>query len=143
MMETKEYLCQAYRLDQKINSDLLEVSSLKEMATSVSAPPLKEQVQVSRNVSNAAFVRSIEKIMELERCIDEEIDLFVSLKEQIRSVISTVENTDERMVLKYRYVHNMSWEEIGCKMNVARSTVIRWHGRALQHIVMPKNPIEI
>ena len=32
-MTPKEYLRQAYRLDQKINSDLEEVNSLREMAS--------------------------------------------------------------------------------------------------------------
>jgi DNA-directed RNA polymerase specialized sigma subunit len=143
MMTIKEYLCQAYRLDQRINSDLQEVSSLREMATSIAAPPLKEHVQTSRNENDAPFVRSIEKIMELEHHIDEEIDLYVDLKEQIRSVISTVENTDERMVLKYRYVHNYTWEQIGNVFHVDARTVRRWHGKALLHVHLPINPIKI
>ena len=36
-MTAKEYLRQAYRLDQKINSDLEEVAALREMASSVSS----------------------------------------------------------------------------------------------------------
>lgn len=34
-MTAKEYLRQAYRLDQKISSDLEEVASLREMSASV------------------------------------------------------------------------------------------------------------
>ena len=55
----------------------------------------------------------------------------------------TVPDTDERMVLRYRYIHNMTWEQIGSELNADKSTVRRWHGNALAHVVLPDNPIKI
>lgn len=141
-MTPKEYLRQAYRLDQKINSDLEEVASLREMAFSISSPQLGERVQTSRSV-DAPYVRCLEKMIALEEKINTEIDLFVELKKEIRAVISTVEDTDERMVLKYRYIHNYTWEQIGNELHADARTVRRWHGRALQHVILPENPITI
>lgn len=141
-MTPKEYLRQAYRLDQKINSDLEEVTALREMASSVSSPQFGERVQTSRK-GDAPFVRCLEKIIALEEKINKEIDLFVELKKEIRTVITTVEDTDERMVLKYRYVHNYTWEQIGNELHADARTVRRWHGRALQHVILPENPITI
>ncbi len=141
-MTAKEYLRQAYRLDQKINSDLEEVAALREMASSVSSPQLSERVQTSRK-GDAPFVRCLEKIIELEDKINKEIDLLVELKKEIRTVITTVEDTDERMVLKYRYVHNYTWEQIGNELHADARTVRRWHGKALLHVVLPENPITV
>ena len=141
-MTAKEYLRQAYRLDQKINSDLEEVAALREMASSVSPPQLSERVQTSRK-GDAPFVRCLEKIIELEDKINKEIDLLVELKKEIRMVITTVEDTDERMVLKYRYVHNYTWEQIGNELHADARTVRRWHGKALLHVVLPENPITV
>lgn len=141
-MTAKEYLRQAYRLDQKINSDLEEVAALREMASSVSTPQLSERVQTSRK-GDAPFVRCLEKIIELEDKINKEIDLLVELKKEIRTVITTVEDTDERMVLKYRYVHNYTWEQIGNELHADARTVRRWHGKALLHVVLPENPITV
>ena len=141
-MTAKEYLRQAYCLDQKICSDLEEVASLREMASSVSSPQLTERIQTSKNY-DAPFVRSLEKIMELEDKINKEIDLLMELKKEIRSVITSVEDTDERMVLKYRYVHNYTWEQIGTELHADARTVRRWHGKALLHVVLPENPITI
>ena len=141
-MTPKEYLRQAYRLDQKINSDLEEVAALREMASSVSSPQLSERVQTSRK-GDAPFVRCLEKIIELEDKINKEIDLLVELKKEIRMVITTVEDTDERMVLKYRYVHNYTWEQIGNELHADARTVRRWHGKALLHVVLPENPITV
>ena len=141
-MTAKEYLRQAYRLDQKISSDLEEVASLREMSASVSSPQLTERVQTSKN-TDAPFVRALEKIMDLEERINKEIELLMELKKEIRVVITTVEDTDERMVLKYSYVHNYTWEQIGNELHADARTVRRWHGKALQHVIMPENPITI
>lgn len=141
-MTAKEYLHQAYRLDHKINSDIEELQRLREMSTSISSPAFGERVQTSRN-TDAPFVKCLFKIQELEQKIDAEIDLFVDLKKEIRSVIEKVENTDEQMVLRYRYIHNMTWEEIGDELHVDARTARRWHGSGLQTVILPENPIKI
>lgn len=141
-MTNKEYLRQAYRLDQKINSDIEEVARLREMASSISSPVLGDKVQTSRN-GDAPFVRSIEKILMLEEKINREIDTLVDLKQQMREVIAAVPDTDERMVLRYRYIHNLTWEQIGNELNADARTIRRWHGSALVHVVLPEEPIKI
>lgn len=78
-MKVKEYLGQAYRLDQRINSDIEELGKLREMSSSIASPCLEERVQTSRN-TDAPFVRSLMKIMELEDKINAEIDNLVELK---------------------------------------------------------------
>jgi len=141
-MNAKEYLRQAYRLDQRINSNIEEVSRLREMASSVSAPVMGDRVQTNKS-AEAPFVRCLDKIMTLEEKINKEIDLLVSLKEQMRDVINLVEDTDERMVLRYRYIHNLTWEQIGLELNADARTIRRWHGSALTHVKLPKDAIKI
>lgn len=141
-MTPKEYLKQAYRLDHRINSDIAELSRLREMSTSISSPSLGEKVQTNRN-TDAPFVKCLERIYSLEEKINEEIDLLVNLKEEIRSVIDMVSNTDERMVLRYRYIHNYTWEQIGDVLGADSRTVRRWHGQALGHVTLPENLLKI
>lgn len=141
-MTAKEYLSQAYRLDQRINSNIAEVDRLRQMSLSVSSPGLNEKVAVSRS-QDPPFVRYVHRIIELENRINAEIDIFVSLKEQIREVIDGVQNKDEQMVLRYRYIHNMTWEQIGNKLDADRTTVYRWHVTALRHVKLPPDPIKI
>ena len=141
-MTPKEYLKQAYRLDHRINSDSAELGRLREMSTSISSPSLGEKVQTNRN-TDAPFVKCLERIYSLEEKINEEIDLLVNLKEEIRSVIDMVSNTDERMVLRYRYIHNYTWEQIGDVLGADSRTVRRWHGQALGHVTLPENLLKI
>lgn len=141
-MNAREYLRQAYRLDQRISSDVQEVRRLRVMAESIGSPSFGERVQTSHN-GDAPFIRSIERIMVMEAKIDQEIDMYVDLKEQIRGVIAKVENTDEQMVLRYRYLHNDTWEKIGEILKADSRTVRRWHDEALKHVKVPDEPIII
>ena len=98
-MTVKEYLHQAYRLDQKIKSDTMEVQNLRVMAGSVSAIQYdKDRVQTSRS-TDAPFIRTLEKMWDLENKIAAELETLSDLKKQIREVIEAVPDTDERMVL--------------------------------------------
>ena len=128
-MTVKEYLHQAYRLDQRIKSDTMEAQNLREMAGSVSAIQYdKDRVQASRNT---------------EKKIAGELEMLSDLKKQIREVIEAVPDTDERMVLKYRYIHNYTWEQIGMELCADARTIRCWHGKALLHVTLPDDPIII
>ena len=141
-MTAREYLSQARWLDQKIDSDISEASRLRDMASSVGSPGFEENHNPNRP-TEAAFVHSLERVWELEQKVNAEIDRLVALKEQIRTLIAKVEDPDEQMVLRYRYIHNWTWEQIGNALFADESTIRRWHGRALQHITVPENCIRI
>ena len=141
-MTAKEYLRQAYRLDHRINSDIAEMERLQEMAGSVGSPGFEEHYNPNRP-SEAPFVRCLEKVWDLEQKINSEIDRLIDLKAQMREVIATASNADEQMVLRYRYIHNMTWEQIGDELHADRTTVYRWHNSALNHVTLPEEPIRI
>ena len=141
-MTAREYLQQAYRLDQRINSDAEELERLKEMSASIASPFFGERVQRTRN-TDAPFVRYIDKIIEQEERISRELALYVDLKNEIRAAINEVEDTDEQLVLRYRYIHNYTWEKIGDELHADARTVRRWHNKALVHFRVPENPIKI
>ncbi len=141
-MTAKEYLRQAYLLDQRINSHIKEKEEIRDMACSISSPKLGDKVQTSQE-GEAPFTRSVYKLLELEQLINEEIDLLVDLKKQIHDVLEQVENPDSQMILRYRYVHNLTWEQIGMKLKIDRATAIRWHDSAMAKVILPEKPIEI
>lgn len=141
-MKAKEYFYQAYRLDKRIQSNIEEIERLRELSTSVSSPGWGERIQTQRH-TDALFVRYLERIEELQIKINDEVDHLVALKAEIRDVINKVTDIDERMVLRYRYVHNFTWEQIGDELNADKSTIRRWHGNALNHVIVPENPITI
>ena len=141
-MTVKEYLRQAYRLDHRIDSDIAEMERLREMACSIGAPGFEEHYDPN-HPTEAPFIRVLEKVWKLEEKINAEIDRLVDLKAQMRGVIEAVSDPDERMVLRYRYIHNMTWEKIGDVLHADRTTVYRWHNTAIRHVVLPDDPIQI
>ena len=141
-MTAKEYLRQAYRLDHRIDSDIAEMERLREMACSIGAPGFEEHYNPN-HPTEAPFVRAIEKVWKMEQKINAEIDRLVDLKAQMRGVIEAISDPDERMVLRYRYIHNMTWEKIGDVLHADRTTVYRWHNTAIRHVILPDDPIQI
>lgn len=92
-MTVKEYLSQAYRIDQRINSKLEQVASLRALATKATSTLSDTPPSGSRNVQSMENV--IVKIIDLENEINEDIDTLVDLKREIVGVIkrSTTRNT--------------------------------------------------
>lgn len=141
-MTVKEYLRQAYLLDKRIDSDIAEAAALRQMASGIHSPGFEEHYNPNRS-NEAPFVRSLEKVWEMEQNINDEIDRLVDLKAQICSVIDRVKDPRHRLILKYRYVHSWTWERIGSELCADERTIRRWHGDALASVTLPENPIKI
>lgn len=142
-MTAKEYLMQAYRLDNRIKLDTEEYRTIREMAQGLSAVRYDSNTTQSNTPSDASFVKALNQLWELEQKINEELCMLSALKVQIRDVIDTVKNPNERLVLSYRYMQEMKWEQIAQEMSADAKTIRRWHGDALSHVVMPKKPVQI
>ncbi len=141
-MTVKEYLGQAYLLDKRIKSDTLECEELRIMAQTISSPGFEEHYNATKN-TDAPYIHTLEKMMDLENRIIKEMDLLLELKTQIREVISQIEKPEHQMILKYRYIHNYSWPKIGDMVCADTTTVQRWHNKAIAKIKLPKNAIDL
>ena len=102
-MTTKEYLSQAYRIDQRINSKLDQVLSLRELATKVTSTLRDDVCQTNRNVQS--MEDTIAKIIDLEAEINADIDQLVDTKRDIVSVIKRIQNPEYRELLELRYIN--------------------------------------
>ena len=139
-MTVKEYLGQAYLLDQRIKSHTIELEELREMSQSISSPGFEEQYNASIN-TDAPYEKTLIKIMDMESQILSEMNLLVELKAQIHEVISQIEKPEYQTALRYRYIHNYSWPRIGDMLYVDETTVRRWHNKAIAKITLPENII--
>ena len=136
-MMAKEFLRQAYRLNELINSDLEELQNLRELSRSVSSPVFEEKISGTKS-TDPPFVRYVGKIIDLEKQIQQEVDRLVKLKSDIREAINQMQNVDEKLLLRYRYINFLNWEEICVNLNVSIRTVHRLHSSALQHLKVPR-----
>lgn len=136
-MTAKQYLRQAYRLNDLINSDLAELEQLKVLSTSVSSPNLSGMPSSGTKKQEAPFVNAVMKIIELEKVIDAEIDRFVDLKKEIRDVINKIPDNNQKLVLKLRYIQFLKWESVAAEMDLSLKQVHRIHNEALKNVKLP------
>ena len=106
--------------------------------TSTAGITRKYLINVIRAGSSNALIKTIEKIWEYEQKIDAKIDKLVDLRSEINAAIEKMENPEERLLLKYRYLKNESWEDISYELNVSYRTVHRVHASALNSFVVPE-----
>lgn len=137
-MTAKQYLQQAYRLNELINSDLAELEQLKVLSRSVSSPNLSGTPSGGSRNTEPAFVRAIEKIIDLEKKVNSEIDRYVDLKAEIRETINRLSDNEEKVLLRCRYINFCTWDVICEKLCVSMRTVHRIHASALQNLKVPE-----
>lgn len=138
-MIAKDYLKRAYLLDKQINVEIQELESLKSMRGQVQGVFYGERIGTNPNRNlEAPFVKTIEKIWEREQSLNEKIDRLVDLKTEINAAIDKLEDVEERLLLKYRYFKNESWEDIAMDLKVSYRTVHRIHASALRNFVVPE-----
>ena len=134
-MTAKEYLGQAYRLDQRINSKLEQVMSLRTLATKATSTLSDTPPSGTRNVHRMEDI--IVKIIEMENEINRDIDNLVDLKREMVSVIKAVADPEQQTILELRYLCFKSWEQIAVDMNYSIQHVYRLRDRAYDEIVPP------
>ena len=138
-MTSKAYLDQAYRLEQRVRLDKDELEDLRTLAASVGSPGFEEHYNPN-HASEAPFVKTLERIWEMEKKVNDELCLLLQLKGEMHSVINQLDNMDERLVLTYKYLKNYTWMRIGNELSADERTIRRWHSRALSHVKVPENP---
>lgn len=132
----KEYL-RGYRANRRRISRIDdEVRELRELAESTKATDYSGMPHGSGNQKDLsdelARIDSLEKKLEKEKskCIES----YISIENQIK----TVKNEDENDVLFYRYVKGLRWWEIAEKMEYTERWIHKLHGKALEHLKIPK-----
>ena len=95
-MKAKEYLGQAYRLDQRINSKLEQIASLNELAmkctSTLTGMPRKHDCSISK-------IEVVSKIVDLQEEINRDVEKLVDLKREIVWRIKAVDDTEYQTLL--------------------------------------------
>lgn len=134
-MTSKEYLGQAYRLDQRINSKIEQVENLSLLATKCTTTI--SDMPKNPNRGGSRMEDSIVKIIDLQEEINQDIDALVDLKAEIVGVIKAVKHTEHQTLLELRYLCFYTWEQIAVTMNYGIDNIFKLHRRALANIELP------
>ena len=136
-MTAKEYLSRYLHQNEKINAKQAQVEELRRKAQSVGggngagahSPQPYDRVGEITN-----------RLVDLEREINEEIDKSVDLQREIRAAVSAVPEERLRTLLEYKYINGFTLEQIAAAMNYSYPQICRLHGRAL--MLVRKDDIE-
>lgn len=134
-MTAKEYLSQAYRLDQRIDSKIEQVASLNDLATKCTSTITG--MPHAKNGTTSTMADTVCKIIALQDEINSDIDRLVDLKREIVGVIKAVENTEYQTLLEKRYLCFLHWEEIAVDMRYSIENIYKLHKKALKSVSVP------
>ena len=129
-MTAKEFLSQAYLLDQRVRSKMKQVEELRALACDVKAFAGNEPVSHTRDVTS--LQNAVVKIIEEEQALNDEIDRFVDARRQIRAVIDRVPDLTMRLILEKRYLLFEPWAKIVSDLVYTRRWVLHQHRVALE-----------
>lgn len=135
-MEMKEYLGQAYRLNELIQSNKAELDDLNALKTSLRGIDYSSEKVKSSSSSDASYTKIVHAIADLEHAIKEDTARMLRLKLEIRETISSVQDNEAKLVLKLRYLNFLSWDEVAESISVSQRTAIRIHDNALERMVI-------
>lgn len=78
----------------------------------------------------STYAAKVEELMEeLRKQMEERIQL----RKEIVTRIEEMEDETEKLILRYRYIHMLKWEEIAVKMDYSWRGIHKVHGRALKN----------
>lgn len=131
-LTAKEYLSQAYRIDQRISSKLQQVQSLRDLAEKATATLSDMPSSGTRNPHRMEDV--IAKMVDLESEINADLLRLIDQKHEIVTVINCVESPELQTILDMRYLCFETWETIAVALHLDIRWVHRLHNRALSEI---------
>lgn len=138
----KDFLKQIDLLDEMIKCNKQELENLRDLSVSITGGGANDvRVKSSNDVVEARFTNVIHQIMELEKAIVSDTEKALEIKLEVRTAISKLEKSNERLLLNYKYIQGMTWTQVCSAMTIAETTAYRIHGSALKNLQYGKGVI--
>lgn len=132
----KNYLSQAFGLNQRIESKIDQIAILNDLATK--ATVTYSDMPKSPNKGGSRMEDAIIKIIDLESEINKDMMQLVELKKDIIRRIKAVESAELQTILELRYLSYMKWEEIAIELGYGIDNIYYLHRKALDEIQIPE-----
>ena len=131
-MIVKEYLEQVRYLDQRIDSKIEQLTSLKYLATKCTS--ILTGMPRTGGSGNSSMENVLVKIVDLQEEINRDIDQLIDLKREVGRLIAGVDDLEYRVILEKRYLCYETWEQIATELGYSDKWVRQLHKRALDMI---------
>ena len=131
-ISAKDFLSQAYRIDQRIDSKLGQVQSLRDLAEKAFATISDTPPSGTWNFH--CMEDFITKAVDLESEIYADLQKLINLKREVTTIIKRIESPELQTLLELRYLCFMTWEEISVSLRLDIRWIHRLHIKALSEI---------
>ena len=133
-MNKREYLMQAIKLNELINSKLDTIAELRALAVKstgvISATP-------SHPGKKSRLEEIVCKIADLENEVNSDIDRLIEKKREISETISNLDDFAGQLVLEKHYLQGKNYYQIAVELDRSESWVYRVHKRAIDNLEIP------
>lgn len=127
-MRAREYLRQIDKYNKLIENKMFEREEWRSMALSITGKTEGDRVQSSGNQQKMAS--AVERLIDLEREIDEAIDRLADAKKEIISTIETL-TAKKYDILHKVYIQGMELQDIAIARGRSYSSIKNLHKEAL------------
>ena len=132
-IDPKQYLRQYLIVIKEIDRKADEIKRLRSLAEKVTQTISTDRVQTSPRGDQ--LPDAIARIICLEDDIAAQIEQMIIIRTDIDTTINRIDDLRLRILLNYRYIDGMTWEEIAVKMGLSYVHIVhRLHPYALKKI---------
>ena len=133
-MDNINVLNKCYYLPLLIASKTEEINRLRALSESIpGVDPAREFIPGGPQVQ-CRFAEIIDKVIDLESEILDEINEMLDLQKEARKIINSVQDSTERVVLQYYYIDRLGMEDIADEIGYTLRQTYRIKKKALEKI---------
>lgn len=132
-MTKKQYLRQGYKIRMSIKNEEEVLKELGENLDGLQAIKLTEKVQGGLIKDDTQFIEKVDKIIRIEQEIYKKIAELKAFQAKLYQEIELLEDLTEQVLMRSRYILNLTWEEIAERIGYSVMQTHRIHKKALEN----------
>lgn len=130
-MDKINYLCRYHNLIEKIEKKKEYIAFCNERAGSIPGPSYGERMNNPSPSHDAPFIKWVYRAIDAEEELKRLEDKAKNAKQEIETAIAKLEDETLQMILIYRYIDWLTWNEIATRVYYSDKTVRRKHDLAI------------
>lgn len=131
---TKQELRSYQTIRKEIRQLEGQIRELDSRVYSPRAPHLTGLPGAAQTEPGSTQERAATELFELRAFYDEKIRELHEKRREIENTIAELQDSNERMIMRYRYINGYSFEKISGRINYSLQHVFRLHKKALRAI---------
>jgi len=129
-MTAKEFLSQAFLIDQRIKAKMIQAQTMRDLTTK--ATGILTGMPKAGTPDTHSMETFITNALDLESQISEDLNTLVNAKRDVTNLIRRVSKVELQSILELRYLCFLSWDSIAAALNYSPRHVLRLHNRGLE-----------